>query len=274
MRSWRKQARWRLAVPSLAEAQTQLRNAIVNEDPADVLPLLVGGRDPARRLAVHRRHYERSLVTALLEKFPAVVWLMGSSFVTEAARDFVHRRPPTAPCIAEYGGEFPEFMAERAGAERVPYLCCFARLEWCLEQIALAVDRPSLAMDALTAVETRVLPDVVLTLQPGLNYLEALWPIDDLMRLYLSETAPDQYRFEPADVRLELRGARGVFHINRLDAGAFVFRQKIMQGQSIGAAAEHALDADPNYEAGQALTMLIAGGLVTAVTLPARDAAR
>ena len=163
-----------------------------------------------------------SLVTALLEKFPAVAWLMGSSFVTEAAQAFVHCRPPTAPCMAEYGEEFPEFLAGRAGAERVPYLRCFARLEWCLGQIALSVARPSLAMDALAAVGNDALPDVVLTLQPGLNYLEASWPIDDLMRLYLSETAPGQYRFEPADVRLELRGARGAFHIDRLDAGAFL----------------------------------------------------
>lgn len=261
-------------MPSLAEAQRRLRNAIIDDDVADVLPLLVGGRDPALRLAVHRRHYETSLVTTLLGKFPAVVWLMGSPFVTQAARDFVRLRPPTAPSIAEYGEEFPDFMAEGVNAERVRYLRWFGKLEWHLGHVALAIEHPYLAMDALAPIDRELLPDIVLTLQPGLKYLEAPWPIDRLMNLFLTEAAPDQYVFEPADVRLEVRGARGAFHIDRLDAGTSVFRRAIMEGQSIGTAAERALEADPTFEPGQALTRLVVDGLVTAFTLPVMGDAR
>lgn len=219
------------------------------------------------RFAVHRRNYETTLVTALLGKFPAVVWLVGSRFVNHAARDFVRRCPPTSPCIAEYGEKFPDFMAERVGAEHVPYLRWFAKLEWHLGRIALAIEHPSLTMDALAAVDRGLLPDLVPTLQPGLEYLEAPWPIDDLMKLFLTEATPDRYTFEPADVRLQVRGACGAFHIDRLDAGAFAFRRGIIEGQSIGAAAEHALDADATFEPGQALTKLVLDGLVTGVTL-------
>ena len=262
-------------MPSLAEIQRRLRNAIVDDDAAETLPLLVGGRDPAQRLAVHRRHYKTSLVTALLGKFPAVVWLVGSRFVTQAAREFVRDCPPTTPCIAEYGEQFPEFMAECVGADRVPYLRCFATLEWHLGHVALAIEHPCLAMDALAAVDRESLPDIALTLQPGLKYLETPWPLDDLMNLFLTEADPDQYVFfEPADVRLEVRGARGAFHIERLDVGAFVFRRSIMQGQSVAAAAEYALETDPIFEPGQALTRLISDGLVIAFTLPESDPAR
>jgi Putative DNA-binding domain len=255
-------------MPSLADTQARFRSALVEGDASAILPMLVGGRDPARRVALHYRHYVKSLVTLLLGKFPAVCWLMGSQFVAEAAEDFIRRHPPTAPCIAEYGADFPEFLAERPGAERVPYLRVFAELEWHLGHISIAVDRPALGMDAFAAVPADGLPDLVLALQPGLHYLVAPWPIDELMKLYLTESAPERYVFEPAETRIEVSGARGKFDIRRLDVGTFAFRFAISNGASIGAAAERGLDSDAAFDPGQALTMLVGDGLVTAITPP------
>src|SRR5262249_38663377 len=79
--------------------------------------------------------------------------------------------------------------------------------------------------------------DTSLMLQAGLRYLHAAWPVDGLMKLYLTDTAPAEYRLAPADVWLEVRGSRGEFHIDRLDAAEFVFPTAILDGQSIGAAA-------------------------------------
>src|SRR4030095_8675978 len=72
-------ARWptERAVPPLAEAQLHLRRAVVAGDATDIAPHLVGGRDPQKRLAIHRRNYETSLVNALLGKFPATHWAAG-----------------------------------------------------------------------------------------------------------------------------------------------------------------------------------------------------
>src|SRR5262245_54741193 len=99
---------------SLSDLQQRVRDAVIADNVAQarsIAPLLVGGRDPSTRLAIHRRHYQASLVTALLEKFPAVTWLVGATFMQEAARAFVRRHPPAAPCIAEYGADFPDFLA-------------------------------------------------------------------------------------------------------------------------------------------------------------------
>jgi hypothetical protein len=252
-------------VPAMVETQLRLRRALVGDDTAGVVPLLVGGRDPERRLAIHRRHYESSLVTAIRTKFPATAWLVGSRLLDEAARDFVQLHPPAAPCIAEYGEEFPGFLSSRLGVDRVPYLHPFAALEWHLGQVAVSVDQPALTLEVFSRVETSVLMDASLTLQTGLRYLHASWPVDGLMKLYLSEAAPSEYRLVPADVWLEMRGARGAFQINRLDAAEFVFRKGILNGQSIGTAAEHALDANAEFDVGRAFAMLVASGLVVAM---------
>lgn len=254
-------------MPSLAETQLWLRRAVVGDDTASVTPLLIGGRDPKQRLAIHRRHYESSLVTAMRTKFPATEWLVGSAFLDEAAKQFVRQHPPSTPCIAEYGEEFPHFLSMYRGAARLPYLGSFAELEWHLGQIAISVERRALALEEFSRVETSALMDAGLTLQTGLRYLHVSWPVDDLMKLYLSESAPDEYQLVPADVWLEARGARGEFQIDRLDTAEFVFRKSIIDGQSIGAAAEHALEANAEFDVGRAFRMLITNGYVIGTTL-------
>src|SRR5438093_1939885 len=142
-RQIRSRSQRRRTVSPLAEVQALFRQAVVTGEKSRLVPLLSGGRYPAKRLAIHQRHYETSLVTALLGKFPATTWLTGTRFVTEAATRFVHDRVPQAPCIAEYGREFPMFLSSCRGAVRVPYLNDFAELEWQVGQLAIAVEEPA-----------------------------------------------------------------------------------------------------------------------------------
>ena len=253
---------------SLADTQSRLRDAVVNGDFTGVVPLLIGGRHVERRLAIHHRHYETSLVTALLGTFPATGWLMGVSFLTEAARHFVRWHPPQVPCIAEYGERFPAFLSTVPGAERAPYLREFTNLEWSVGQVSIAVDRPPVTIDRLSAIGADALPDVVLTLQSGLRYLHVHWPVDRLIELYVTETAPDQLSVEPEDAWLEVRGSRGELSIKRLDAAHCGFRSAIVEGLSLGDAAERILQKHATFDAGHALTTLVGAGLVTAIRNP------
>lgn len=252
-------------MPSLIETQAFVRDAIVTGWVSDVSPLLVGGQDPQHRLAIHQRHYEVSLVSALLSKFPATAWLVGTPFVEQHARAFVRQNPPRLPCIAEYGAEFPEFLAARPGAERVPYLRSFGELEWAIGCVSIAIERPTVSADRLAANAIDALPDVVLTLQPGLRWLCAEWPIDDLMTLYLTNTAPEQLVLDPAAICVQVRGARGAFQIDRLHQGDLLFREAIVDGMTLGDAAGRALDQAAEFDAGRALAALFAEQLVIAI---------
>lgn len=249
----------------LFEVQAHLHRAVVARDVMGVLPLLVGGDDPEKRLAIHQRHYETSLVNALLGKFPATGWLVGTPFLTEAARSFIQLYPPNAPCIAEYGEDFPMFLAMRPGAERVPYLQWFTELEWHLGHVSIAVDWPAVSLSDLSRMDANTLADATLTIQPGVRYMNAPWPVDELVQVYLTEAAPDQFQLAQAEVWLEIHGARGAFKINRLDKAEFAFRRAIQTGQTIGAAAERALEADANFDPGQCFAKSINGGIATAI---------
>ena len=251
----------------LADAQQRLRDTVLGGSADPVLPLLVGGRMAAQRLEIHRRHYEASLVDALIGKFPACVWVLGMPLVADAARAFVRCHPPTAPCIAEYGALFPQFLADHADVRSFSWVYSLAKLEWHLGHIAIAVDACPIDMRALATIDAALLPEAQLKLQSGVRYLDLDWPADELMKLFLSGSEPERFHIEPDPVFIELRGARGTFQINRLYRAAFAFRATLAAGLSIGAAAEHALEVDPNIDVGAALVSLVSENLAVAVDL-------
>lgn len=252
----------------LAEVQQRLRDAVVHGDASRAAGLFAAGGDPERRLAIHQRHYRSSLASALLTKFQATEWLVGSLYLRERADEFVQFHPPNAPCIAEYGEAFPQFLSAGSNAERVPYLQAFAELEWQIGQAAISVDQPGIGLDTLSQLNPTALPRAIVDLQPGLRYLAAAWPVDELMKLYLSASRPDRYSIAPADVWLEVHGSRGEFELDRLEPAEFCFRRKLRERQTIADAAEDALDIDSTFDPGRALVRLVHAGRVIGVTMP------
>jgi hypothetical protein len=234
---------------------------------------LVGGADPIRRLAIHRRHHRASLTGAIAGRFPATSWLLGEREFSLAAEEFVRQHPPVAPCIAEYGERFPSFVALRTSAS-VPYAGAFALLEWHVGTVSVAVTEAPVDIAALAASGDMDLHETHLTLQPGVRYLRADWPIDRLMELFVTDTAPERFSMDAQAVHLELRGARGEFHLSRLSQGRFAFRAALAAGASTDDAVEAALAHDPALDANDEVVALLREGLVTEVSAPAATSVR
>ena len=131
--------------------------------------------------------------------------------------------------------------------------------------MSIAVDQPALGIEEFSRIDADAMPDTALLLQDGLRYLQALWPVDDLMKLYLTDTAPERFELAPGAARIEVRGARGELHITRFDSAEFIFRKSILNRRPIGNAAEQALDVDSAFEPGQALVRLVTAGYVKAI---------
>jgi uncharacterized membrane protein YphA (DoxX/SURF4 family) len=182
--------------------------------------------------------------------------------VAAAARAFAHAHPPRKPCIAEYGREFPAFLAGFDGATGWPALASFGELEWAVGQASIAVDAPPLSWPTIGSVGAERLAVARLVLQPGLAYLDSRWRVDDVMRSYLRGEAP--HAPSAYDTFIEIRGARGELKLTRLDRATYAFRAAL-ESATIGEAAERALDRDGDFDAGAALRALVTAGLVTAV---------
>jgi hypothetical protein len=255
-------------VPSVAEIQAAMREALLTGRTSALAGCLRGGVDPEKRLAIHQRHYRASLITSLLDRFPATVWLVGSEFVGTAADAFVSHVPPSRPCIAEYGEDFPAFLADRPGADTLPYLGQFAALEWHLARVSLAVDLPPVTPSDLHAVGPHELTDARFDLQPGLHYIRLDWALDELVGLYLTDRSPESFALTPGPVFLEVHGSRGELHMTRLGPAAYAFRSTLATGGMLAAAVAAAATIDTAFDPGQALVEMLGRNLITMVRPP------
>jgi hypothetical protein len=195
-------------MPALADIQSAVRDALVRGDRSALAPLLSGGAHPEHRLAIHQRHYVASLTRAILDRFPATVWLVGSELVTDAATSFIREQPPSKPCIAEYGELFPQHLGAHPAAASLPYLSQFAELEWHLGRLALATEE-----------------------SPHVHHVHLDWSLDELIGLYLADSVPDEFALRTEDVWLELGGLRGTLEMHRLTRDDFLRRAG---GQPLG----------------------------------------
>lgn len=249
----------------LAELQRQVRDALIIGDADTLAAPFVGGARPARRFDIHRRHYEESLTAAVVGRFPATAWLIGPARLEAAARSFVHAHPPMVPCIAEYGGAFPGFLATWPETQPLTYVPAFADLDWHLGRLAVSVDMPSCGTDQLMQIGADTLPDAPVVFQAGTHYQHAPWDIDSLIKLYLADTAPESWTLCHEDVYLEVRGSRGTFRFSRLTAPDFAFRISLAAGRTFGDAAVRALELDPAFDPGAALRAVVDERLMTSI---------
>lgn len=246
----------------LGDLQVAVRAILTGGECGALATRLIGGSDPGRRLAIHRRHYATSLTAAIVSRFPATHWLLGSEVFTAAAGAFVDAHPPERPCIAEYGESFPSFLRDWPAAAHLIYVPAFAELEWHLGALALDVDLP--AVDVLpTGAGSSALH---LQLQTGVRYLSLDWPVDVLIRGFLEETLPEAFAMEPLVGWLEVRGDRGQLRMQRLSAGRHAFRQALAGGAPLGDAMLAGLGTDDTFRPTDELTALLGEGLVTGYT--------
>lgn len=249
----------------LAELQHRMRNALFAPAGADLAGVLQGGQHPARRFAIHQRHVGSSLTSAVVGRFPATSWLIGGRRIEAAARAYIHRFPPVAPCIAEYGETFPEFLASCPDTAHLRYLPDFAALDWHVGRVAIEVTRPAFDRSALVGVDAEALPQMAVGLQPGLHYHGTHWDLDGLLQQFFADHAAERWHLREEEVFMEVRGARGAFQLSRLDPATFTFREALMVGSSLGTAATAATAVNPTFDPGVALLALIDERLLTAL---------
>lgn len=250
---------------SLVELQGAFARAMTTGDAAHLDVELIGGATPRHRLRIHLRHYEASLTSVLLTKFPACGWLLGGACVRDAALAYIRLVAPCHPCIAEYGQTFPKFLAGYGRAAALSYIESFAKLEWAFGRASIATNARPCSWQELASLGPERLVDSVLALQPGLHYCESDWRIDELMTAYLGSAEPERFVLANERTFIEVRGARGAVSLARLDGATFAFRSALADGRSIGDAAAAALERDPRFNAGAAVKSLAATGLVTAL---------
>lgn len=243
----------------LCERQRRFATALL--DPGKrVPPGLVGPdrRPSERRFNVYRNNVVAGLVNALKAAFPAVRRIVGAEFFAAMARVYVALEPPRSPVMLEYGATFPGFVETFEPANSVPYLADVARLERAWAEAYHAVEAPPADPAQLAAIDSRSLPQIVLTLHPSTRVVRSPYPAVQIWRMNIDDGVPSALDiFSGGENALVIRPFAEV-EVRRIPAGAATFILSLAAKASMADAATLAFDEDLNFDLAGTLRDLFA----------------
>lgn len=218
---------------ALRDLQAAFAAHVVGGARADLVAEVVGDSMSAEaRLRVYRHHVAHSLGSALAATFATVHALVGEAFFRGMARSFIGQTLPAQPVLAEYGADFPAFVAGYEPAASLPYLADIARLDW-----ALNVAFHSHVPDGVTLISSR-------------------YPLDRIW----AAAQPDA----PAGTVNLDDGRAELLVLRRPDDAAFIvltvgeaaFIAALIDGRSLEGAVDQASRAEPTFDPSTAFARL------------------
>lgn len=255
-------------MPSLRDLQAGFRHALLDGDSSDLrLEIVEDGLAAEARLAIYRHHVLASLTDVLASIYPVVCRLVDRRFFAYAADAFIRRHPPSGPCLFEYGGTLPEFLAEFPPCRHLAYLPDVARLEWAMNVAAHAEDAAPLTPAVLADLDPARAGDLTFSFAPSLSLVSSPWPIDRLWRA--NQAGGDAIvDLDHGGVDLEVRRRGDDVVFRQVDKPTCAFRRALLEGHALATAAERALTADAAFDLGIALGALVQDGVLTSITVP------
>ncbi len=259
-------------MPSLHELQRRFSAAAIFGDPAAAasLGVLAGALSPASRLAVYRNNVLGNYRKVLAATYPVVKRLVGSAFFDAASDHYVRGHPSTRGDVNHYGGAFGDFLASYSPARGLAYLPDVARLEWAIDQAAIAADVPPLDLSALAAVAPERLAELRMCVHPAVRLMASPFPI-----LHIWQSNQPGYDgddridlAEGGDSLLVARADSGVI-VERIAAAEHAFLASLAANASLAQAAERASGVDPRFDLAAVLRTHVARTTIVAFRAPA-----
>jgi hypothetical protein len=213
------------------------------------------------RLQVYRNNTFSSLTAALEDSFPVVCQLVDERFFGYAAQEYIRARPPHAPRLAEYGGDFADFLAAFEPVRHLAYLPDVARLEWAINVAYHAADTPMLDPARLAAVPQGRYPRLKFAAHPSAQLFASEFPIDRIWQAH--QPGGD------LDTKIDLASGGCRLLIDRhdqdirfltLDAASFALASALCGGAALQDAYEKAAAIDGAFDLIAALSTHLARG--------------
>ena len=219
---------------TLESTQVRMRDALLSKEHAQLDDIL---GPTAPRFEIHRRHFIRSVTTALGQTFPGVVNLVDARFFAYAADSFIRAHPPTSPCLFEYGAALADFLEAFPACASLPYVGDVARMEWAMHCVFHALD---LGDEALPS---------------SLRLFSSRWPVDAIWRVAMGrDEDPVDMNSGKAWVLIYRDKAEAKFE--SLSHANFVFCENIWTQRSISTASKMAREIDPAFDEQKAVAQL------------------
>jgi len=220
----------------------------------------------SKRFAVYRNNVFVSLVEALKARFPAVECAVGAEFFAALARDYAGSHTPTSPLMMHYGDSFPSYIDAFSPLNDYPWMADLARVECAITKSYHARDATPLGPAAFVAIAPEKLEQLHFTLHPAFKLMPSTFPIVRLWQMNRGEAAIIPLDNLAAETALIHRPFYSVL-VKAVSPAGGAFLNALDRGQPLGEATDLAAAIDPHFDLTAHLHLMIADGLITALTL-------
>lgn len=231
-----------------------------------ILPEIFDKPQEYRRALVYRNGFISSCTNALRSNFPSIEAIVGADYFTKIAQEYVLNQPPEKSALALYGRQFTTFLRDNSKRHQLPYLHCFAQLDYAWLQAYFAIDSSPLSEDDIQHwLDTgKAIPELTVALNPSarlmsLNYsVLATWTqlkANAILKQKLAIT-------HSTEESLIWRTPQDTIHTQRLNEAQIAFLQPLWQSASIQDACENAFKTDATFDVLSFFSSLLQNGLL------------
>lgn len=218
--------------------------------------------------AIYRNTVMKGCIDALEANFPAVLRLVGSAWFRSAAAEYVRTSPPVQGCLLAYGDDgFAAFLAALPATAELTYLPGVAQLDTLWRAAHVAADAPVLDAALLAADRAEELAQRVLRPHPATRW--AWFDAQPVVSIW-SRNRPggdDAGALAWHGEGLLFTRPEGAVHWEPLSRAGCALLDACSEGAALGAAVEHALQADSQADVPALLRQLLLAPAFTASTI-------
>lgn len=218
------------------------------------------GKVDAKRFSVYRNNVVVGLTGAIADIFPAIKRLLGEEAFMSLARIYVSQNPPTSPLMFEYGHSFAEFIEAFEPLNQYPYLADVARIERIWLDSYHAADAAPIAADALAVFAPESLGEIVFKTHPAAMLFSSDYAAVSIFSANRQNQSMDGINPGEGQHCLITRPETDV-DVRQIPNAAIIFFQDLIDGLTLGAAANHAASIDENFDISMAISTMLEAGL-------------
>jgi hypothetical protein len=241
---------------SALETVSCFAEAVGRSDGGPPAGLRVARGDLASRFAVYRNNVAVARIGAFRDLFPVCRRLVGDDFFDAVVRAHLAERPPQSPIVAQWGGDFPDWLSTHAATRDFDWLIDTARLEAAWTRAHHAAEARPMALERLGDFAPQALLATRATLHPSLGLVASSQPIGTIWAMHQGEGEPEPITEAMPETVLVLRPeAEVLMEIVRPADAAWI--AALAGGATLIEATEAAHAVDRDFDLGSRLVALV-----------------
>jgi len=229
--------------------------------------ILHNGLDAQRRMNIYKNNLMIGLTNALLAVYPVINKLVGDTFFSYAAKEYIKRHPSESGDLHSFGEYFSMFLGGFSPAAKLVYLADMAKLEWAYHLAFHAGNETGIDMGALAKLTETQLSNIRLRLNNSAILIDSDFPLLQIWQANQEFSSKENVNLDEGGVKIIVNRNEFDIEFTPLRDGHYAFLQSLMNDQSFTLACESAVHVEQNINLSECLHRFISNNIIVDFTL-------